>query len=302
MATIGDRVPDALPVLALAAAGLALLVPSSFVAANVDVLLAALVLCTAIDIDPGRLPPALGRWRLVIGLALAPLIALTGAAWAVAQFVHGVDHVGVIALGVAPTEVASVGLIGLMAGPAELAIAVLTVSLVLSAVLGPPLLVLLAGGGQTAHVLPLLGRFALVVIVPLTVGLLARAARPGLVRAGAPLPAISSLLVVALIYASLSGTRGSGLATAAAAGGAFLAISALIATTFLPFLGHGHDRTLALTIGMRDFAVAATLAAGAAGAGAARVAGVYGVLMLVAGASLTGVVRSRARQAAQART
>ena len=49
--------------------------------------------------------------------------------------------------------------------------------------------------------------------------------------------------------------------------------------------------TLALTIAMRDFAVAAALAAAAFGPRAAQVAGIYGTLMLIAGATATTVVR-----------
>jgi predicted Na+-dependent transporter len=44
---------------------------------------------------------------------------------------------------------------------------------------------------------------------------------------------------------------------------------------------------------MRDFAVAAALAAEAFGPRAAVVAGVYGVLMLIAGAALAARVRVR---------
>lgn len=44
----------------------------------------------------------------------------------------------------------------------------------------------------------------------------------------------------------------------------------------------------ALTIGMRDFAVAAALASQAFGTRASAVPGVYGVLMLLAGAAAAG--------------
>ena len=62
------------------------------------------------------------------------------AGWGLSQLVHGDTRDGVLALGLAPAEVASVGLIGLMGGATELALAVLTVSLVLSALAGPPVL------------------------------------------------------------------------------------------------------------------------------------------------------------------
>jgi len=213
--------------------------------------------------------------------------------------VHGPTRTGVISLGLSPTEVASVGLIGLIGGPAEVAVAVLACSLVLSALLGPPLLELLPGAGHSVSVPGLLGRFALVVIVPLIAGLLARGVRPELARRENALSSISSLLVIGLIYASLSGARGGtgGVGSAIALSVAFLLVSALVAAASLRVLGTTLDgRSLALTIGMRDFAVAAALASAAAGPGgsaATRVAGVYGVLMLLSGASITGIIRAR---------
>jgi predicted Na+-dependent transporter len=52
-----------------------------------------------------------------------------------------------------------------------------------------------------------------------------------------------------------------------------------------------HDLTPAFCLGLRDFAVAAALAAQAFGPRAAVVAGVYGVMMLVAGAALAAAER-----------
>jgi len=296
--TAAGRVPDALPLLALAAAVLARLAPAAVLAARVDILLAGLVLVTALDIDPHRLAAVHARWHLVLLLAIAPLPLLGAASWALAQTVHGATRAGVVSLGLSPTEVASVGLIGLIGGPAEVAIAVLACSLVLSALLGPALLGLLAGTAHSASVVPLLGRFALVVIVPLLAGLCARAARSELARRENALSSISSLLVVLLIYASLSGTHGGGdVVSAIGLSAAFLAFCALVALAAVSLLGAGLDRSLALTIGMRDFAVAAALASAASrGGGAARVAGIYGVLMLLAGASVTGFARAGARR------
>jgi BASS family bile acid:Na+ symporter len=299
---LAEHVPDLLPLLALIAAGLARALPSHTLAARVDVLLAILVLVTALDIDPRELLAVRARWRTVLLLSSLPLLALAACGWGLAQAVHGTTRDGVLALGLSPTEVASVGLIGLMGGAAELGIAVLAGSLVLSAVIGPPLLVALGNAAHATSVAALLGRFALVVLLPLLVGLLVRAARPQLARAKLELSTASSLAVVLLVYASLSDTHGGGLASAALISAAFLAVSALLAVAVMRTLGHHFDRTLALTIGMRDFAVAAALATGAFGAAAGHVAGVYGVLMLLIGASVTGVVRrKRARGSRLAR-
>lgn len=69
---------------------------------------------------------------------------------------------GVLALGVSSTEVAAVGLVGLAGGSTVLALGALTGSLVVSALAGPPLLSLLAGGTEVG-VGDLVGRFVLVV-------------------------------------------------------------------------------------------------------------------------------------------
>ena len=106
----------------------------------------------------------------------------------------------------------------------------------------------------------------------------------------------SSLIVVLLIYASLSDTHGDKLGTAALVSAAFLGVSALLAAGSVRAFGHRFDRRLALTIGMRDFAVAAALATAAFGPRAAQVAGVYGTLMLIAGATVTAIVRRRQRR------
>jgi predicted Na+-dependent transporter len=291
-----ERVPDLLPALALVAAVLARLVPSGTLASRVDVLLGVLVLVTALDIDPRQLLAVGAQWRTVLLLAVVPLLVLASGGWALAQLVHGDTRNGVLALGLSPTEVASVGLIGLLGGAAELGIAVLAVSLVLSAVAGPPALAVLGGAGHAAHALPLLGRFALVVMLPLVLGLLARGARPELARREAELSVASSVAVVLLVYASLSDAHGGEVASAVLISGAFLALSAALAVGAVRAFGGHFDRSLALAIGMRDFAVAAALAAGAFGTGAAHVAGVYGVLMLLSGATVTAVARRRVRR------
>ena len=60
-----------------------------------------------------------------------------------------------------------------------------------------------------------------------------------------------------------------------------------------------RERTsaVALAIWLRDFAVAATLATQAFGTQAATVGGIYGVLMLIAGALATAALRHREQRA-----
>lgn len=140
---------------------------------------------------------------------------------------------------------------------------------------------------------PLLGRFALVVIAPLIVGVAIRSerrARRLLTRVDPEREGLAALLVALLVYAALSGTSGAGdLGSALAA-----AVVLLIVSSVAGELWHRHaDRPAAavpgaLAIAMRDFAVAAALAAQAFGPRAAAVPGVYGVLMLIAGSIAAG--------------
>jgi predicted Na+-dependent transporter len=90
---------------------------------------------------------------------------------------------GVLALGVSSTEVAAVGLVALAGGSAVLALGALTGSLVVAALAGPVVLGWVAGAGADVAVGELVGRFALVVLVPLAVGTRAALA-PGAARGG----------------------------------------------------------------------------------------------------------------------
>ena len=289
-----ERVPDALPVLALGAAGLARLIPSSTISDHVDLLLAALVLLTALDIDPRQLTELAGHVRTIVLLVIVPACALAVLGWLLSRFVAGDLRDGVLALGFAPSEVASVGLIGLIGGMAEAAIAVVGLSLVVSAVAGPPLLAAIAGGAQAAQPLPLLGHFALIVLLPFLAGIVIRGLTPALAQRDAEISLGSMFILLLLIFGSLSGTGSATLGSAVLVSVAFLALSSVVAWITQRTLSHRLDPPLALTIGMRDFAVAAALAAAAFGPRAAQVAGVYGTVMLVAAAIVSALMR-RAR-------
>jgi predicted Na+-dependent transporter len=290
-----ERVAGAVLPLTLVAAAAALAAPSEAVAGRSDLLLAVLVALTALGIDPRALRALRARWAAVAALSAGPLVLLVPLAWAVGRAFEPPVRDGVLALGVAPTEVAAVGLVALAGADAVLALAVVAGSLVASAVLGPVLLAALGGEGAAGGVDlgPLLGHFALVVLVPLGAGLAARAFWPALARGEPAYAAGSALTVAALVYAALSGTAADadgGPGTAVLAAATFLAASAAMAAVLLR---EAPDPAPAFCFGMRDFAVAAALAAEAFGPRAAVVAGVYGVMMLIAGAGLAARVRVR---------
>ena len=199
---------DLVAPLAIAAVVLALIIPSANLSDHSDWLLAILVLLTALQIDPREL---LGLRRcapVVVGLAVGVLLVNTALAYLISRAFHGSVAQGILSLGFASTEVASVGLIGLAGGETVLALGILTTSLVASAILGPLLAGVLAhttGGGGS---LPVLGRFSLVVLLPLAGGLAVRRARPQLHRVDDHANGLSALVVCGLLYAAVSGVSG----------------------------------------------------------------------------------------------
>jgi predicted Na+-dependent transporter len=285
-----DRIAAAVLPLTLAAAIAALIAPSRSLAERSELLLAALVALTALGIEPRRLGALRRRPAAALALSVGPLLVLGPLAWALGRLFDGAVRDGLLAVGVAPTEVAAVGLVALAGADAVLAVAAVAGSLIASATLGPVVLAALGGVGAPDPG-PLLRTFALVVLAPLAAGVAARAAVPALARAEPEYAAGAALAVAALVYAALSGTAGAGggaLGAAALAAAAFLAASAVLA---IVEAGRARDVTPAFCLGLRDFAVAAAFATQAFGPPAAVVAGVYGVMMLIAGAALAAVER-----------
>jgi predicted Na+-dependent transporter len=111
--------------------------PSAALADRLDLILAALVAAVALTIEPARLRETAGAWRMVAVAALLPLAVLPPVAVGLGTPFADAPHDGLIALGLAPGEVATAGLVALAGGDAALALAVVTVSLVLTAVAAP---------------------------------------------------------------------------------------------------------------------------------------------------------------------
>jgi BASS family bile acid:Na+ symporter len=271
---------------AAVAAALALVAPSGELAERSDLVLAALVLFTSLGIRPTQLLGLRRRAGAVAALIVVPFVVLPPLAWLVSLPFSGAVSDGVLALGVSSTEVAAVGLVGIAGGSAVLALGALTGSLVLAALVGPVLLSAFAGADADIAAGELVGRFSLVVLVPLAVGLLMRAVVPALDRAEPELAGLSTVTVVVLVYAAMSGAGEDGdLAEAAAASALFLLACAIAVAGWVMLAPRELRATGGLVIELRDFAVAAALASQAFGPAAATVSGVYGVLMLLLGAA-----------------
>jgi predicted Na+-dependent transporter len=286
-------VPRLLTPLALLAAALALVVPSATIADHSDLLLAVLVLATALGISFADLARIGDHAGAVAFLSIVPFVALGAVAWLLGlPFSAPVRH-GLLAVGLSSSEVAAVGLVALAGADAAVALGAVTGSLIVAAIAGPLLIGPLTGSGA-AHVdsLRLLGRFALVVILPLILGVGVRSARPLQIRLAGLDPereGVAAVTVAVLVYAALSATAGAQhLAAALLASLLFLAVSAALAECWRRRAHGASGPAGALVIAMRDFAVAAALATQAFGTSAGAVPGIYGVAMLVAGTVAAG--------------
>ena len=114
---------------------------------------------------------------MVLVLAVST-VTLPALAWLASQLVTGpVSRGGVLAAGVAPTEVASVALTGLAGGEVALAAGLLVASTVLTVLLAGPILSI-AGAHSSASQLGLLATLALVVALPLVAGSVMRTLDP----------------------------------------------------------------------------------------------------------------------------
>lgn len=287
------NLPRVLTPLAIAAAALGVALPSGFVAARSDLLLAALVLASALAIPFARIVALREHLRALLALSVLPLVALAAVAWLLGHAFAPVVRDGLLATGLSSAEVATVGLVTLAGADATIALGVVTGSLVVAALVGPLAIGPLSGSSVHVSSASLLGRFALVVLAPLLVGVAARG-NGALARRLAPLDAqregLAALIVAVLVYGALSGAHGAHhLGAAALASGALLLVSAALAGVWLRLAGSGASALPgALSIAMRDFAVAAALATQAFGTAAGAVPGVYGVMMLVAGTIAAG--------------
>ena len=296
------RIADALdrfllPLVVMAAVlGIALPGPGRRLDAGNAILatLAVLVFCTGASMtftDIAALRTA--SWRLALVLAVST-VALPAFAWLASHLVSGPAlRGGVLAAGVAPTEVASVALTGLAGGEAALAAGLLVGSTLVTVLLAGPILSLL-GAHSTTSQLGLLATLALVVALPLLAGSATRTLDPLAGREQPPLRIIGAVSLLVLLWevASELHLRVSD-ARIVAALLLYLACGAglgwLLGTGVTP----ARRTAVFLPTAMRDFAVAAGIAASAFGAPAAAPLGIYGILVLVFGTVAVYLIRRR---------
>jgi predicted Na+-dependent transporter len=247
--------------------------------------LAVLVFCTGSSVtfaDIGGTRAAAGRMTLVLAASTVMLPLL---AWLASRLVSGAAlQGGVLAAGVAPVEVASVALTGMAGGEVVVAAGLLIASTLLTVLLAGPILGLL-GAHSAVSQLGLLATLALVVGLPLIAGCTMRTLDPfgGRERPLIEVLGMASLLV--LLWESSSELR-------LQASDGRVAVALLVFLAGAGGLGwllgraapRGQRTAVILPTTMRDFAVAAGIAASAFGIAAAAPLGIYGVMVLVFGA------------------
>jgi predicted Na+-dependent transporter len=288
--------PELIAVLFAAALGLSVQAPLAWVASHqgINILLAVLVFATAVTIEPAALRRLTTMWRPLLAALTAGITVLPALSWAVSRIVvSGSLRDGIMTVGLAPCEIASVATTSMAGGEAALSAGVLIGS-TLIAVGAAGLILALEADHASVHPGHIIVSLALVVVLPLAAGLLLRA-RIRLGARGERTAATTAVLAVAALVALIAAEVhlsaryvGVGLALVV-----FLVGSALLGR----LVGVGARRpsgvAVLLTTSMRDFAIAAGLATAAFGPAASAPLGLYGILVLVWGTAAAGFLRKR---------
>ncbi|MGC8514099.1 MAG: hypothetical protein ACP5P1_13865 [Acidimicrobiales bacterium] len=250
----------------------------------IDPTLAVLVLTAGFSIETGQLGRLRTRWvRVVVALAattaLLPLFA-----WALSRAASGGVRQAILAAGVAPSEVASISLTGLAGGEIAVAAALLVASSVITVLTAGPILALLAHT-PNLHPTGLLVTLVTVVAAPLAAGGSLRPLFKRVEAAGDFVRILGGVTLLVLLWEVASQVR---LEVSYLLAAGLLAGYLLGAASIGAIVTHGLDHAgkpgLLLPVAMRDFAVAAGVAAAAFGPASTGSLGIYGLLVLLFGA------------------
>ncbi len=289
--------PELIAVSVAAVIGLSVQTPLAWLADHqgINVLLAILVFATALTVEPAALRRLGGSWRPLLACVVTGTTVLPALSWTASRLVAaGSLRNGVMAVGLAPCEIASVATTAMAGGETALAAGTLVASTLATIAVAGPILTLEAGHADV-HPGHIITNLALVVALPLAVGLSLRAAKPPDPKAEAAATTTATVTVAALVALIAAEVHLSASYLGVLAGLIlFLGVSALIGW----LLGQRSRRpdavAVLLTTSMRDFAIAASLAAAAFGSAAAAPLGLYGIMVLIWGTATAGTLRHRA--------
>ena len=298
LAGLADLLDRYLLALVLISAALGMSVPGpgrrADAAGAILITLAVLVFSTGAGMtfsEMGAIRTA-GR-RLAVVLAVST-VTLPVLAWLASHLVSGVtSRGGILSAGIAPAEVASVALTGLAGGEAALAGGLLAASTILTVLLAGPILSI-AGAHSSASQLGLLLTLTLVVALPLIAGSTLRSLDPfrGRDRPVTRVLGTASLLVLLWEVASQIHLSG-GEARILLALLAYLAGGVILGWLLAIGASPARRTAIVLPTAMRDFAIAAGIAASAFGAAASAPLGIYGLLVLIFGTAAVYAARQR---------
>jgi predicted Na+-dependent transporter len=251
-----------------------------------------LVFCTGSSVTFADFKGLRAASRRIALVLAATTVILPLLAWLTSRLVAEPALQGrVMAAGVAPVEVASVALTGLAGGEVVVAAGLLIASTLLTVLLAGPILRLL-GAHSAASQLGLLATLTLVVALPLLAGCAMRTLDPlgGRERPLIDVLGTASLLVLLWEIASELRLHASDVVLALAL---LVYLAGAGALGWLLTLGAPSTRRSAVILptAMRDFAVAAGIAASAFGIAAAAPLGLYGVMVLVFSATVVNTSR-----------
>ena len=263
----------------------------------ISIVLAILVFASAMTVPAGVL-------HLVRSLAVRLGLVVIATAVALPALAFGLSRLlgpsalrdGVLAIGVAPAEVASVAITGIAGGEVGAAAVLLVASTLICVAVAGPILALVGGHGvSSVHVLISL---ILVVGLPLLAGLAVKRLAGPDERADLGSQAAAIVAVVVLVWlvsgqVRISAAYGTLLGVLAA----LILASAALGRLLSWRIESGAATSVVLTVSMRDFAVASGIAAAAFGPAAAAPLGLYGVLVMAWGALIARLSSRRRRPA-----
>jgi BASS family bile acid:Na+ symporter len=261
------------------------------------VVLAVLVFASAMTVPAGVLSRvrALALRLGIVLIAAAAVLPLL--AFALSRLLGpAVLRDGVLAVGVAPAEVASVAITGIAGGEAGAAAVLLVASTLICVAVAGPILSVAGGHGVPAvHVLITL---SLVVGVPLLAGLVLKRIAAAIDRVDDGFQALAILAVVILVWLVSGQVRLSAAYwTLAGVLVALIVTSAGIGLLLGWRLESPARTAVVLNVSMRDFAVASGIAVAAFGPATAAPLGMYGVLVMAWGALVARAANRHRRTA-----
>ena len=279
---------DVLLVVTAAGLGLVLAAPGRWLVDHgaINAELFVLVFAAAVTLPLRTARSLRSRIGVLVAVTFVSTAALPIVAWLAAQIVpEGAARLGVMCIGIAPAEIATVALTATAGGATAVSAFLLLTSTLITVVMAAPILRVLAGAGnvQTGD---LVVTMVFIVLLPFALGMIAsrQLATPRTTAQAERVAAVAVAVLVGLVATQLTidATFARALLSilAVLAGGVSLgwALSRLVPVS-------ERDAVL-LSVSMRDFAVASGVAAAAFGAPAAAPLGLYGVVVMIWGSAV----------------